>query len=96
MPKEGLAQPIHLEEAEGQWSTPKGKRKRRTRMRARPIPTQAVEERFRILLKATQFTTNPFSALREPQDSDIEQGDRSDSEDSPHGPLLTLRSADDI
>ncbi|KAJ1150165.1 hypothetical protein NDU88_002962 [Pleurodeles waltl] len=61
-------------------------------MRARPTPAQAVEDWSCALLEATQFVTNPFSALREPQDSDIGRGDCSDSEDSPHGSLLTPRS----
>ncbi|KAJ1138277.1 hypothetical protein NDU88_004668 [Pleurodeles waltl] len=57
---------------------------------------QAVKGRSCVLLEATQFVTNPFSALREPQDSDIERGECSDSEDSHHGPLLSPQSAYDI
>ncbi|KAJ1166782.1 hypothetical protein NDU88_007178 [Pleurodeles waltl] len=79
-----------------QWSAPKGKHKCRTRMVAKPTPAQAVEERSHLLRKTTQFVANPFSTLRDPVDTDTDRGDRSDSEDSPRGPLLSPRSADDI
>ncbi|KAJ1088812.1 hypothetical protein NDU88_001967 [Pleurodeles waltl] len=65
-------------------------------MTAKLTPAQAVEERSCALLEATQFAANPFSILRESQESEPKRGDRTDSEDSPCGPLLTPRSADDI
>ncbi|KAJ1194974.1 hypothetical protein NDU88_004258 [Pleurodeles waltl] len=66
------------------------------RRRSKPTQAQAVEERSHALLEAMQFEANIFSTLQESQDSDPEQGDRTDSENSPHGPSLTPRSADDI
>ncbi|KAJ1179851.1 hypothetical protein NDU88_005084 [Pleurodeles waltl] len=94
-PRQGLRRGA-LSAVPGLKTTSWKKCKCRTGLRANPTPEQAVKERSRVLLEAKQFAANPFATLQEYRDSDPEWGDRSDSDNSTHGPSLTPRSADDI
>ncbi|KAJ1163566.1 hypothetical protein NDU88_004024 [Pleurodeles waltl] len=81
---------------EESWSTPKGRRGRWARSEIKPTKAQSAEECTHLLHKATQFVSNPYSALNELADTEADQDDSSDAGDSHRGPLLTQRSADDI
>ncbi|KAJ1187912.1 hypothetical protein NDU88_004677 [Pleurodeles waltl] len=54
------------------------------------------EERFRLLRETTRFVVDPLVETLEHGNSDQEHETHSDSAYSLLGPLLTLRSADDI
>ncbi|KAJ1104253.1 hypothetical protein NDU88_001665 [Pleurodeles waltl] len=85
----------------GHWNRSLGlaqQRDRRDRSGTKPTKAQSVEERTRLLQEATQFASNPYSALNALPDTAVEstRADSSDAGDSHQSPSLTPRSADDI
>ncbi|KAJ1180779.1 hypothetical protein NDU88_005995 [Pleurodeles waltl] len=74
----------------------KGRGGRRARSEIKPTKAQSVEERTHLLREATQFVSNPYSALSDLAEAEADHVDSSDAGDSHRGPLLTPRSADDI
>ncbi|KAJ1183917.1 hypothetical protein NDU88_000727 [Pleurodeles waltl] len=85
-----------LKDTEETWSASKGRRGHRARSEIKPTKAQSTEERSRLLREATQFMSNPYSALGDLEDTEADQLDSSEAGGSPRGLLLTPCSTDDI
>ncbi|KAJ1104241.1 hypothetical protein NDU88_001653 [Pleurodeles waltl] len=70
--------------------------RRRPLPRTKPSAEQVAEERTWLLRETTRFVADPLAEASDHGNSDRERDTHSDSVDSLLGPLLTLRSANDI